>query len=114
MNLSGVSSTTLSTTAAFALLGAHPEPSQATYLTSTKRALSSPRPRPAPPSNKARAARCSTSPIAAPNAILLPPAYTPIDTATAPYHCPRLRLETKGNRGLAPTTARAGFGAHLQ
>ena len=37
----------------------------------------------------------------------------PIETAIAPGHCSRLRLETKGNRGLAPTTARAGFGAHL-
>jgi hypothetical protein len=42
------------------------------------------------------------------------PVYTSIDTATAPHHCTRPRLETKGNRGLVPTTARAGFGAHLQ
>lgn len=53
------------------------------------------------------------SSIAAPNAILPTPVYTPIDTAIARGHCSRLRLETKGNRGLAPTTARAGFGAHL-
>ena len=54
------------------------------------------------------------SSIAAPNATLPTPVDTPIDTAIAPGHCSRLRLETKGNRGLAPTTARAGFGAHLQ
>ena len=91
--------------------------SLASYLTSTKRALSSlalayPAAA-AAPSNKARHAAAPSS-IAAPNAILPTPVDTPIDSAIAPGHCSRLRLETKGNRGLAPTTARAGFGAHLQ
>ena len=65
------------------------------------------------PATKLLRHAAAPSSIAAPNAILPTPVYTPIDTAIAPGHCSRLRLETKGNRGLAPTTARAGFGAHL-
>jgi hypothetical protein len=50
----------------------------ASYLTSTKRALSSPPPQPAPPRNEARAARCSTSSIPAPTATPLNPSTRPL------------------------------------
>ena len=102
--------------AALALLGAHPEPSQATLRQHSELspALALAHPAAAAPSNKARAARCSTQLNSRAQRNPPTPVYTPIDTAIAPGHCSRLRLETKGNRGLAPTTARAGFGAHLQ
>lgn len=102
--------------AALELLGAHPEPSQATLRQQSELSLSpvlaSPTQQQHPATKLVRHAAAPSS-IAAPNAILPTPVYTPIDTAIAPGHCSRLRLETKGNRGLAPTTARAGFGAHL-
>jgi hypothetical protein len=94
-----------------------PPPLGAQDLTSTTLALSSPRPQPALPRNYPGTKLVRHA--AAPAQYLRPTqhlsfVYTPIDLATAPHHRTRPRLETTGTRGLVPTTARAGFVAHLQ